>query len=86
MPHFEKLLEETCPNHAHSIKHKLDCNLMKSFVTTGSLPRGMEIDDAPTEGDAAPYPSEDVVMMICGRHPSLEKHHTLDKGWGDAEM
>jgi hypothetical protein len=36
--HFEKLLKETCLNHAYPIKHKLrDCGLMKSFMTTGSL-------------------------------------------------
>jgi hypothetical protein len=38
MDHFEKLLEEACPNHAYPIKDKLkDCNLMKSFMASGSL-------------------------------------------------
>jgi hypothetical protein len=83
MDHFKKLLEETCPNHAYSIKHKLRyCSLMKCFMTTGSLPRGMEIDEAPTMGDAAPFLREDMVMMVYGRHPSPEKHHALDQGWG----
>jgi hypothetical protein len=32
--HFEKLLEETCPNHAYPIKHKLmDCSMMKTIMT-----------------------------------------------------
>jgi hypothetical protein len=36
--HFKKLLEETCPNHAYLIRHKLrDCGMMKSFMTSGSL-------------------------------------------------
>jgi hypothetical protein len=36
--HFEKLLEETFPYHAYTIKHKLrDCSLMKSFINIGSL-------------------------------------------------
>jgi hypothetical protein len=36
--HFERLLEETCPNHTYPIKHKLrDCGRMKSFMTTRSL-------------------------------------------------
>jgi hypothetical protein len=79
MDHFEKLLEETCPNHAYAIKHKLQhCSLMKSFMTTGSLSRGMEIDEAPIEGDATPFPREDAVMMIFERHPSPEKCHRLD--------
>jgi hypothetical protein len=85
--HFEKLLEETCPNQAYSIKHKLrDCGLMKNFMNTGSLRRGMEIDEAPTEGDASPFLGEDAVMTICGRHPSPEKHRGVDQGWRDAEM
>jgi hypothetical protein len=36
---------------------------MKSFMTMGSLSRGMEVDEAPIEGDATPFPGEDVVMM-----------------------
>jgi hypothetical protein len=77
--HFEKLLEETCPNHAYVVKHKLwDYSLIKSFMTIGSLSRGMEIDEAPIKGDVAPFPREDVVMMIFGRHPSPEKRHGLD--------
>jgi hypothetical protein len=57
MDHFEKLLEETCPNHAFPIKHKLrDYNVMKSFMTSGSLPRSMEVDEVPDEGDTMPIP------------------------------
>jgi hypothetical protein len=44
MDHFEKLLEETCTNHAYSIKHKLmDCNMNKNFMASGSLTQGMEL-------------------------------------------
>jgi hypothetical protein len=36
--HFEKILEETCPNYAYPIKHKLrDCGVMKNFMASGSL-------------------------------------------------
>jgi hypothetical protein len=36
--HFEKLLEEMCPNHAYPVKHKLrDCDMMKNFMVSGSL-------------------------------------------------
>jgi hypothetical protein len=71
MDQFKMLLEETCPNHAYPIKHKLkDYGLMKSFMTTRSLSRGMEVDEAPIEGNAAPFPREDAITMIDGRHPS----------------
>jgi hypothetical protein len=44
MDHFEKLLEEICSNHAYPIKHKLrDYNMMKNFIASGSLARGMEV-------------------------------------------
>jgi hypothetical protein len=50
MDHFKKLLEETCPNHAYPIKHKLrDCGMMKNFMASGSLARGMEVDKAPDD-------------------------------------
>jgi hypothetical protein len=39
--HYEKLLEESCPNHTYVVKHKLrDYSLMKSFMATASLPPG----------------------------------------------
>jgi hypothetical protein len=45
--HFEKLLKERCLNHAYPIKHKLrDYGPMKSFMTTRSLSRGMEVNKA----------------------------------------
>jgi hypothetical protein len=37
--HLEKILEASFLNHAYSIKHKLsDCNMVKSFITSRSLP------------------------------------------------
>jgi hypothetical protein len=36
--HFEKLLEESCQNHAYLVKHRLrDSSMMKSLRTSGSL-------------------------------------------------
>jgi hypothetical protein len=65
---------------------------MKSFMTTGSLAQGLEVNEALVEGDVTPFPTEDAVMTIFGRHPSLGKHHMLDpsvgtptrggQGWG----
>jgi hypothetical protein len=55
--HSKKLLKETCSNHAYAIKHKLrDCRLMKSFMTTGSLSWGMEVDEAPSRMMQCPFP------------------------------
>jgi hypothetical protein len=72
MDHFEKLLEEICPNHAYPIKHKpRDCGMMKNFMTSGSLTRGIEVDEVPDEGDTTPFPREDVIMTIYDGRPLL---------------
>jgi hypothetical protein len=64
--HFEKLLEETCSNHAYPVKHKLRYfGMMKNFMASGSLARGMEVDEVPDEGDTMPFSREDTIMMIC---------------------
>jgi hypothetical protein len=42
----------------------------------------MKVDEAPIEGDAMPFPREDAVMMIFGRHPLSEKHGMLDPSTG----
>jgi hypothetical protein len=89
--HFEKLLEETSPNHAYPIKHKLrDCSMMKNFMASGSLNRGMEVDEVPDESDVTPFPRDDVVMMIYDGRPSPRVHRTSNLsprtlahyGWG----
>jgi hypothetical protein len=83
MDHFDKLLEETCLNPAYPIKHKLrDCGMMKSFMTSGSLSRGMEVDKVPNEGDAMPFPREDAVMTIYNGHPSPGMHRTSNPSLG----
>jgi hypothetical protein len=65
MDHLEKNLEKTWPNYAYPIKHKLrDCDMMKNFMASRSLTRGMELDEVPNKVNAAPFPREDVVMMI----------------------
>jgi hypothetical protein len=97
MDHFEKLLEESCLNHAYVIKHKLqNYSLMKSFMAMGSLPQDTEVIEAPIEDDATPFPRDDAVMMVFRRSSPSEKHRVLDpsKGapsrgdqrWGDNEM
>jgi hypothetical protein len=88
---FEKLLEETCPNHAYPIKHKLKyCVMMKNFMAIGSLTQGMEVDEVPDDGGVTPFPGEDVIMTIYNRNPSLGVRHVPDPsagtstrcGWG----
>jgi hypothetical protein len=50
--HFEKLHEETCPNHAYLVKHKLrDCSMMNIFMTSVSLSPSMEVNEVSNEGD-----------------------------------
>jgi hypothetical protein len=55
---------------------------MKSFMTTGFLSQGMEVDEVPIEGDVMPFPREDTVMMVFRRHPSPEKRCGLDPSMG----
>jgi hypothetical protein len=66
--HFEKLLEQTCLNHAYPVKNKLrDCGMMKNFMASESLARAMEVDEVPDEGNTTPFLGEDVVTMIYDR-------------------
>jgi hypothetical protein len=76
LDHIEKLLEEDCPNHAYPFKHKLrNCGMMKNFMASESLIRGMELDKVPDEGNAMPFPREDAVMTIYDGRPSLRMCH-----------
>jgi hypothetical protein len=62
---FKKLLDEIFLNDTYHIKHKLrDCCVMKNFMASGSLTRGIEVDKVPDEGDTMPFPGEDAVMTI----------------------
>jgi hypothetical protein len=72
--YFEKLLV---------VKHKLkDCGIMKNFIASGSLTRGMEID----EGDAMPFLREDRVKTIYDGHPSLGMHRMSNPSLGNIDM
>jgi hypothetical protein len=68
--HFERILEEACPNHMYLIKHKLkDCGMMKDFMVSGSLTRGMEPEEDPGGRDVMSFPGEDAVVMVYIGHP-----------------
>jgi hypothetical protein len=71
--HFERLIEEACPNHVYPIKHKLKViNMMKNFMTSRSLTRDKEPEEDPSRRGATPLPQEDAVMMVYEWRPSWE--------------
>jgi hypothetical protein len=85
--HFERLLEEVCPNHAYPIKHKLkNCGMIKNFITLGSLIWDKEPEEVPGKSDAMPFPREDAVMTVYDGCPPLGRHRMsgiLTRcGWG----
>jgi hypothetical protein len=93
MSHFEKLLDEACPNHAYPIQHKLrDCGMMKNFMASGchrssglgldEVTRGVELDEVPDEGDIMRFPGRDVVMTIYDGHPLLGMRYVSNLSTG----
>jgi hypothetical protein len=63
--HFERLLEEAWLNHVYLVKHNLrDCGMMKNFMVSGSLTRGIGLDEIQGKGDMTPFPGGDTVMTI----------------------
>jgi hypothetical protein len=74
--HFRRFLVEACPNHAYPIRHKLkDYNMMKNFITSGSLMRDNEPEEDPSGTDVTPLPRADEVMMVYDGHPSHGRRH-----------
>jgi hypothetical protein len=76
------------------IKHKLkDCSMMMNFMASGSLARGMEVNEVLDEGNTTPFLREDAVMMIydwcpslgmrCASNPSLGTLARYSWGCGD---
>jgi hypothetical protein len=54
----------------YPIKNKLrDYDMMKNFMISGSLTRGMQLDEVLDESDTMPFPGEAAVMMIYGGCP-----------------
>jgi hypothetical protein len=81
--HFEKLLDETCPNHTYPIKHKLgDCGMMKNFMVSGSLAQGMGVDGVPDKGDMTPFLGEYMVMTIYDGRPSSGMRYVSNTSLG----
>jgi hypothetical protein len=70
MDHFKRLLDEACPNHAYPVRHKLkDCGMMRSFMTSGSITWGAELDEGPDGSDMTPFPEKNVIMTLYGDAP-----------------
>jgi hypothetical protein len=54
--HSNRLLEEACANYAYPVRHRLKyCGMMRSFMTSGSLTGGMELDEGPDGSDTMPF-------------------------------
>jgi hypothetical protein len=70
MDHIKRLLVEAFPNHVYLVRHKLkDCDMMRSFMTSGSLTWGAELNEGPNGSDMMPFPEENTIMMVYGGHP-----------------
>jgi hypothetical protein len=70
MDHFKRLLEEAYPNHVYPVRNRLkDCDMMRSFMTSGSLTWGAELDEGPDGSDTTPFPKENATMTVYGGRP-----------------
>jgi hypothetical protein len=73
--HFKRLLDEACPNHAYLIRHKLkDYEMMQSFMTSGTLTGGVDLDEWPDGSDAKPFPEKNTIMIVFEGHPLFGGH------------
>jgi hypothetical protein len=74
--HFKRLLKEACPNHAYHVRHKLNnCDVMRSFMTSGSLTWCAELDENPGGSDTTPFPGENALMAVYGGRLPLGRCH-----------
>jgi hypothetical protein len=74
MDQFKRLLDEACPNHAYPIRHQLkDYSTMRSFMTSGSLTWGAELDEGPDGSNMTLIPKENTIMIVYGRRPLLRR-------------
>jgi hypothetical protein len=70
MDHFKRLLEEACPNHVYPVMHRLkDYDMMRSFMTSGSLTRGAELDEGPDGSNMTPFTKENAIRTVHGGCP-----------------
>jgi hypothetical protein len=89
---FKRLIEEACPNHTYPVRHKLkDCGMMRSFMTSGSLTWGVELDEGMNGSDTTPFSEENTIMIVYGGCPPPSRRHHVSRlrprapthcGWG----
>jgi hypothetical protein len=88
--HFKRLLEEACPNHTYPDRNKLkDYDMIRCFMTSGSLTWGAELNEGSDGCDTMPFPKENAVTMVhrscplSGRHcvSSLSPRAITRCGW-----
>jgi hypothetical protein len=64
--------------------------MMRSFMTSGSITWGAELDEGPDGSDMTPFPEKNVIMTVYERHPPLGRHRASSLsprapthcGWG----
>jgi hypothetical protein len=70
-------------DHTYPIKYKLrDCGMMKNFMASGPLTRGMKVNEVPDEGDTMPFPKGHAVMTIYDGRPSSGFDHLSNSSPG----
>jgi hypothetical protein len=75
MDHFMWLLKEACSNHAYPIGNKLmDCDMVKSFMISGSPTWGTKLNEDPGGSNTMPFPGEDVVTVVYAGSPPPPAH------------
>jgi hypothetical protein len=74
--HFKRLLEEACPNHVYPVRHKLkDYGVTRSFMTSGSITWGVELNEGSDGSDTTLFPKENTVLTVYeGRPPSRRRY------------
>jgi hypothetical protein len=89
--HFKRLLEEAYPNHAYPIKHKLkDCDMMRSFMISGSPTQGTKLNEDLGKSDTMPFLEEDAIITVYGGRPPPRRRRVSNLihgapthcGWG----
>jgi hypothetical protein len=89
--HFKRLLAEGYLNHAFPVRHKIkDCDMMRSFMTLGTLTWGTELDEGTKESEMMSFPEETTIKMVYGGCPLLGRHRVSNLsprtpthyGWG----
>jgi hypothetical protein len=81
--HFRRLLEDAFLNHTYPVRQKLkDCDMMKSFMISGSFTHIMELNKDPSGSDTMPFLGEEAIMTIYGGCLTLERRRMTKRSLG----